>query len=434
MIGRGLFFNQGRRRRNSDTDASAQQPLPVRDERGLTSSYATDHSSEGQAFVPAAALDPILGPNVSAIGRRNIQNDLSLHSDCFDDVSSMNDSMLFGPNTTTDYSSPVKSLLEMQQKDPTPPDSPPRMDVTETDIQTVNTENVFSTVGGIGDGGPRKYAQLDIENAVNRILNVSDEYTTESDKLSPTHTKATFGESEPPSPRQEPKPGFREWIRDAPFWLKMMFAGSLFFLFLAFLLVVVGVYVATKSEERAQFSSSTNGEDAWIPDNFFSGGFDLPDMEGSFPIVPRPTPAPVLATFPEVPVISPPKPGATFPPRLDFEPTMAPTGRPIPLQTTVYITSGILPATPPVTNVLASLPGTFENAFLVHLGDWNDATNIACDEAVFQQTASFYRQSSVPVYFAVGDNGTNEARFDLDSDIYIFSHLCQQSTTTVRIR
>jgi len=186
---------------------------------------------------------------------------------------------------------------------------------------------------------------------------------------------------------------------------------------------VVGVYVATKSEER----NANRSSEAWSQGNRFPLGDYIPP-DAPFPIVPRPTSSPVaqqertsggsassmndgdILIANTVTPVSSNTFSPTTNPRVLNEPTIAPTSTPssapTPLISTIYVTAGILPNTDEISETLSNLPGTVENSFLIHLGDWNNVTDVSCDGATFEAVSDFYRRSSLPVYFVVGDNGT----------------------------
>lgn len=454
MLGRGLF--QSRRRRNQASPSA--QPLPVRDNNGVTSSYATEDTPSSSQQMNEPPVDPILGPEVSDPDVSSMMND---------------DSIFFGTqNMTTDFSSPKQmdatdalSLIDSPTESNIFTDAGPPHDMTETDIQTVTTENVFSTIGmgGLSVGGtqqqPRRYAQLDVENAVHRILHMSSDDNNDSadyaneDVVSPASTKVTMSASEPPTPTGPSTSSFGEWVRESPFWLKLMFAGSLFFLSVAFVLVVIGIFVATKTQQQGGWNSATttNSNNPWWNDDI--GDEDvvfIPPEDISFPIVPRPTgpPVPKVAANPPttpgapvVVVVPTPAPQQNSVPvsvvatKPTEPPTLVPTIAPQPLETNIYITAGILPNTEPVRNLLNLLPGTAENSFLVHLGDWNNATqqNVTCDASVYQETAVFYRQSSVPVYFVLGDNGKLQSASLHVAPILMQRVVASQNTMTAQI-
>jgi hypothetical protein len=55
---------------------------------------------------------------------------------------------------------------------------------------------------------------------------------------------------------------------------------------------------------------------------------------------------------------------------------------------------------------LSRIPKNKGKSFMVQLGDWNSPTNSQCSEQTYIDVANYYGNSSVPVYFVLGDNGT----------------------------
>jgi hypothetical protein len=120
----------------------------------------------------------------------------------------------------------------------------------------------------------------------------------------------------------------------------------------------------------------------------------LPKAKGFTTAVPVASPvqtfAPVLVSVEEVPGASPASSPTNF---------------------TIYITAGFLPyyMKTQAGALLPQLPGTVDDAFLVHLGDWNDvSTDPSCAQTNYQTIADFYSASSIPVYWTVGDNEYND--------------------------
>lgn len=55
---------------------------------------------------------------------------------------------------------------------------------------------------------------------------------------------------------------------------------------------------------------------------------------------------------------------------------------------------------------LSRIPSRGGSSFMVHLGDWNSPNNTKCDETTYTDVTQYFSNSSVPVYFVLGDNGT----------------------------
>jgi hypothetical protein len=60
-----------------------------------------------------------------------------------------------------------------------------------------------------------------------------------------------------------------------------------------------------------------------------------------------------------------------------------------------------------LTEDLQTLPNIDGNTVMFHLGDWNSPYATSCVESSFTQNVEIYQQSSVPVYFLLGDNEFN---------------------------
>ena len=75
-----------------------------------------------------------------------------------------------------------------------------------------------------------------------------------------------------------------------------------------------------------------------------------------------------------------------------------------------YVTHGVYTTTSPNDPpAFAQLPkGKDSQAFMVHLGDWNSVSQFSCTPETYQRVRELYQQSSVPVYFTVGNNESND--------------------------
>jgi len=57
---------------------------------------------------------------------------------------------------------------------------------------------------------------------------------------------------------------------------------------------------------------------------------------------------------------------------------------------------------------LSNLPNIDGNTVLFHLGDWNAPSQTECQESAYSDIATLFSNSSLPVYFIVGDNEFND--------------------------
>ena len=92
------------------------------------------------------------------------------------------------------------------------------------------------------------------------------------------------------------------------------------------------------------------------------------------------------------------------------EPTTAvPTSSPtidITTRAVLYFTAGRIEDSVPgaIPHSLPQFPTRKGTSFLVHLGDWNNPDE-RCKEEAFQETSDIFANSSIPVYFVLGDAG-----------------------------
>lgn len=260
------------------------------------------------------------------------------------------------------------------------------------------------------------------------------------------------------------------WIRRAPTWLKVVFFLSVVLLLGAVALVVVGLFISLHAEESSSENGSLSqgSENAPLFPVTLSpveavGSVAVPVAATTAPTV-TPTASPLLVkTSSSTPPIlkpamsndvkpapkNPPPPSAaplvqTAPPSTTVplvQATVPPTAAPLAQATvpptavvpsndgtlaatvaptnatqdelksllTVYLTAGRYSSAlqEQVAATAGSIPDREGTAFMVHLGDWNSPSLTNCNEDTFQQVSNLFLQSSVPVYFVVGDNGTN---------------------------
>lgn len=171
------------------------------------------------------------------------------------------------------------------------------------------------------------------------------------------------------------------WITDAPFWLKMLVVTSVALLVGAMLLIGVAASIDLQNDEQA---NSKKAAPTPPPANL------LPTQSDSFGDF-TPGEAPTAPTESPVAVIQPWQPRNTS------------------TSVSFFVAGGrfegaTLAALP---EELQSLPDIDGNTVLFHLGDWNSPFETDCDELSFEDNANLFEQSSLPVYFVVGDNEFN---------------------------
>jgi hypothetical protein len=172
------------------------------------------------------------------------------------------------------------------------------------------------------------------------------------------------------------------WITDAPFWLKMVVVTSVALLVGAMLLIGVAASIDISNTEQAnskKMAAPTSSPANLQPTQSDSFG-DFTPAEGTT----APTESPVA-------VIRPWQPHNTS------------------TSVSFFVAGGrfegaTLAAMP---EELQSLPDIDGNTVLFHLGDWNSPFETDCDEISFEDNANLFEQSSLPVYFVVGDNEFN---------------------------
>ena len=216
----------------------------------------------------------------------------------------------------------------------------------------------------------------------------------------PKEMASAIASNEPDEPKKGQSRGCLPlWIQRAPTWLKLLLLTSLLLLIAALALVGVGLALSMPDDDNNNNNSQKN-------DNF--GGF--PTTKSTPPPVSIPTPAPApVETKPKTSPETSKKTAAPTPsPPVQVTPSTSSPTEPVDLEvTTFYVTAGqyLDDALQQAQEGLPLLPTHGGTAFLVHLGDWN--LNLDCPEDVYQNVAQFFQASSVPVYFAVGDNEYN---------------------------
>jgi hypothetical protein len=173
------------------------------------------------------------------------------------------------------------------------------------------------------------------------------------------------------------------WIADAPYWLKMVVVTSVALLLGAMLLVGVAASIDLSNGEQA--NSKNLAAPTPPPANL------LPTQSDSFgDFTPAPS-APSAPTESPVAAIQPWQPHNTS------------------TSVSFFVAGGRFEGATLATlpEELQSLPNIDGNTVLFHLGDWNSPFETDCDEISFEDNANLFEQSSLPVYFVVGDNDFN---------------------------
>jgi hypothetical protein len=204
------------------------------------------------------------------------------------------------------------------------------------------------------------------------------------------------------------------WLRDSPSWLKAIIVLSVALLVGA--TILVGVAAGINGNENSSNNNSAGSVTETTPTETTAA--------------PTPAPAPALSSSP-APTMSPtesmkptimPFPGQTQAPTTSpsLSPTVAPTLEesesptedPGPSTTviTFYVTAGRFQedGSTVLEDGLPQLPTDNDNAFMVHLGDWNSPFATNCDSNSYTVVNTLYSTSAVPVYFIPGDNEYND--------------------------
>jgi hypothetical protein len=189
------------------------------------------------------------------------------------------------------------------------------------------------------------------------------------------------------------------WIRRAPYWLRIIFAGSLALLIGA--AVFVGLGVGLSDQESIDMSQNvrsptsqntpTTELEFWGNPNMDTSTSDpidwsqsIPETPSSFPQAKPPTAAPIVSQ------------------------TNLPTEIQDPEVFTFYVTGGRYSDEEKalVPERLENLPKNQGTSFLLHIGDWNSPSG-GCEEQMYQDANTLFSASSVPVYMVPGDNEYN---------------------------
>lgn len=203
-----------------------------------------------------------------------------------------------------------------------------------------------------------------------------------------TSATTTTSHSKEAAPKQEDDDDgcLPQWLVDAPFWLKLVIVTSTALLLGA--MVLIGVAASLEVEDRKDSAASANSVSppTWAPEN-------------SFPT--QPNLAPTNIPFTEEPTVTPLE--EAFP----WQPYNTSTS------VQFFVAGGLFAgeALAQLPQELQNLPNIDGNTVFFHLGDWNAPSETECAESAYSEVADLFTNSSVPVYFIVGDNEFN-GRFD----------------------
>lgn len=206
------------------------------------------------------------------------------------------------------------------------------------------------------------------------------------------------------------------WIRRAPLWLKIVFSISVALLLLAIVLVAVGLALAmggTSTGGTAQESARDGGFSNEFPTRTAAPVSDTTTPTSS-PVTSS-TSTTTTGTKPTV-ATTDPTAAATTPAPSTRQPTLQPSQNPStaptePLDDDIlvfYAMAGRFQnsiRTQALEN-LPRLPRRGGTSFLLHMGDWNSRRD-GCPESVFEDVRDDFKESSIPVYFVMGDNEYN---------------------------
>eukprot|EP00980_Cylindrotheca_fusiformis_P012404 scaffold3046_cov105-Cylindrotheca_fusiformis.AAC.3 len=185
------------------------------------------------------------------------------------------------------------------------------------------------------------------------------------------------------------------WIIDAPFWLKMVIVTSVALLLGA--MVLIGVAATLEVQNR--------DEEKRAPSPASPPGYLKPTPGDGFGDLSPPTQAPVVNIEP-------------------WEPRRTDT------TVSFFVVAGRFPqeTLDTLPEELQALPNIDGNTVLFHLGDWNSPSATECDEASFQDNAILFQQSSLPVYFVVGDNEFNDCPNPREAYSFWYDYLLEFET------
>jgi hypothetical protein len=169
---------------------------------------------------------------------------------------------------------------------------------------------------------------------------------------------------------------------DAPFWLKLVIVTSTALLLGAMVLIGVAASLEVQNREDEAQNNAAVSPPSLAPGN-------------SFPTQPNLAPT-------NIPLTAEP----TFSPVEEMPPW-----QPYNTSTSVqFFVAGGRFAEDALTNLpeeLSNLPNIDGNTVLFHLGDWNSPSLTRCEETAYNDIATLFANSSLPVYFVVGDNEFN---------------------------
>ena len=184
------------------------------------------------------------------------------------------------------------------------------------------------------------------------------------------------------------------WITEAPFWLKMVIVISAALLVGAIVLVGVGTSLAIKHRAE-RVGGSGGGEGTVITgDGDDSTNIYWPEddtyIDGS-----SPTSSPLIITT-DSPTT---KTSPWNPKHYNSNTTLS-----------FFVTGGRFQGDDldELPDWLSTLPNNVDGtSVLFHLGDWNSPYQTSCVENSYKENSKLYKDSSLPVYFIVGDNEFN---------------------------
>jgi hypothetical protein len=181
------------------------------------------------------------------------------------------------------------------------------------------------------------------------------------------------------------------WLRDSPSWLKAVIVLSVALLVGAIILVGVAAGMNSNKDSSQNTSSATGSDPTAVPS-------PAPTVEPTIMPFAGQTPAPTTS----------PSPAPTAPEDESESPTVDPG--PSTTVVTFYVAAGRFQADDltVVEDGLPQLPTDNDNAFMVHLGDWNSPFATSCDEASYTSVNTMFSTSAVPVYFIPADNEYND--------------------------